>query len=104
MSIFRLNDYKFKWDFSLNLTLGFNVAYLCFGTQKYLAVVGNQLTIWEEVNLKSEDDHNNTGHSLSSIWFNVYSNIMPRPFKFAKFSHCETMFATSETNVFLKIS
>ena len=95
MSIFRLNDYKFKWDFALNLTLNFNVAYLCFGTQKYLAIVGNQLTIWEEISLKNDDDR----HQHPSIWLNVYSSVMPRAFKSVKFSPCETMFATSEVNV-----
>lgn len=99
VSIFRLNDYKFKWDFALNLTLGFNVAYLCFGHQKYLAVVGNQLTIWEEIDLSNDDGKLDHEHGQSSVWFNVYSNTMPRPFKFVKFSSCETMFATSEVNV-----
>lgn len=103
MSIFRLNDYAFKWDFALNLTLNFNVAYLCFGAQKYLAVVGNQLTIWEEISLKSnDDDRNNDDHGQPNIWLNVYSNVMPRAFKFVKFSSCETMFATSEVNVIQK--
>ena len=99
MCIFRLNDYKLKWDFALNLTLNFNVAYLCFGAQKYLAVVGNQLTIWEEINLNNEDDRTQDGHVQPNVWLNVYSNVMPRAFKFVNFSPCETMFATSEVNV-----
>lgn len=99
MSIYRLNDYKLKWDFALNLTLGFNVAYLCFGVKKYLAVVGSQLTIWEEINLNSENEKEIDEHHQSSAWFNVYSNTMPRPFKFVKFSPCETMLATAEVNV-----
>lgn len=94
VSIYRLNDYKFKWDFALNLTLGFNVAHICLGPRKYLAVVGSQLTIWEEIDLNSDEDN-----SSSSVWFNVYSNVMPRPFKSVKFSPCETMFATSESHV-----
>lgn len=99
MSIYRLNDYKFKWDFALNLTLGFNVAYICFGNKRYLAVVGNQLTIWEEISLKREDENENNDYNQPSAWFNVYSNVMPRPFKYVKFSSCETMFATAEVNV-----
>ena len=97
VNIFRLNKYKFAWEFSLNLTLGFNVASLCFGTQKYLAVVGSQLTIWEEKNLESvENAKNQDNKSSSSAWFNVCSNAMPRPFENIKFSPCETMFVTSE--------
>lgn len=99
MSIYRINDYKFKWDFALNLSLGFNVAYLCFGEKKYLAVVGSQLTIWEEINLTDEDEKSGNELNQSSAWFNVYANIMPRPFKFVKFSPCETMFATAEVTV-----
>ena len=66
---------------------------------KYLAVVGNQLTIWEEINLNNEDDRIQDPHGQPSIWINVYSNVMPRAFKFVKFSPCESMFATSEVNV-----
>ena len=99
MCIYRLNDYKFQWDFALNLSLGFTVAYLCFGAKKYLAVVGSQLTIWEEIDLQNEDESNMGDNDQSSAWFNVYSSIMPRPFKFVKFSPCETMFATAEVKV-----
>lgn len=99
MSIYRLNDYTFRWDFSLNLTLGFTVSYLCFGIKKYLAVIGSQLTIWEEIDLKRENENDRSDHNQPSAWFNVYSNIMPRPFKYVQFSPCETMFATAEVNV-----
>lgn len=98
-----MNDYKFQWDFALNLTLGFNVAYLCFGSQKYLAVVGNQLSIWEEINLNGENDKNQEEHGQTSVWFNVYSNTMPRAFESIKFSPCETMFATSEVSVRISV-
>ena len=94
-----MNDYKFKWDFALNLTLGFNVAYLCFGNQKYLAVVGNQLSIWEEINLSDGYEKILDENGQTSVWFNVYTNIMPRSFKSIKFSPCESMFATSEVSV-----
>jgi hypothetical protein len=96
-----MNDYKFKWDFALNLTLGFNVAYLCFGNQKYLAVVGHQLSIWEEINLSDGDDKIQDENGQTSVWFNVYTNTMPRSFKSIKFSPCESMFATSEANVII---
>lgn len=94
-----MNDYKFQWDFALNLSLGFNVAYLCFGNRKYLAVVGNQLSIWEEINLNGENEKNQEEHGQTSVWFNVFSNTMPRAFESIKFSPCETMFATSEVSV-----
>lgn len=52
--------------------------------------------------MNNEDDKTHDDHGQSNVWINVYSNVMPRAFKFVKFSPCETMFATSEVNVLIK--
>lgn len=74
----------------MNLTVNFHAECLSFSEKRYLAIGGNQLTIWEEVTL-------NEGSARA--WFNVHSAIMPRAFLEVRFSPCERLFATAESMV-----
>lgn len=103
VSIYRLSETTMSWEFSLNLILGFTVECLSFGLHKYLAVAGNQLTIWEEVTLSSGNDHDEfiNNQNPARAWFNVFSTVMPRAFKYIEFSPCETLFVSSESHVII---
>lgn len=74
----------------MNLTVNFHAECLSFSEKRYLAIGGNQLTIWEEVTL-------NEGSARA--WFNVHSAVMPRAFVEVRFSPCERLFATAESMV-----
>ena len=74
----------------MNLTVNFHAECLSFSEKRYLAIGGNQLTIWEEVTLNEGSAH---------AWFNVHSAVMPRAFVDVLFSPCERLFATAESMV-----
>lgn len=68
---------------------------MAFSDKRYLAIGGNQLTIWEDVTL-------NEGAGAAHAWFNVHSAVMPRAFVEVRFSPCEQLFATTESMVSLQ--
>ncbi len=72
----------------MNLTVNFHAECLSFSEKRYLAIGGNQLTIWEEVTLNEGSAH---------AWFNVHSVVMPRAFVEVRFSPCERLFVTAES-------
>lgn len=78
----------------MNLSLNYHVECVSFSEKRYLAIGGNQLTLWEEVLLNDEHPNSNT-----HAWFNVHAVVMPRAFVDVVFSKCEKFFVTAEAMV-----